>query len=110
MTAVTVQMTDDRDRGGPGPVQLDVGSVIMGAVTGGVLGPVGAAGEPRRTAHGAAVGFMVGNIFSTLGSMIAGGGRRGRRAVRPGGPPGMTGPMPAYPLVKTDALCARDQL
>ncbi len=40
--------------------------------------------DPERdtftgAAKGAAVGFTVGDIFSTLGSMIAGGGQRGRR-------------------------------
>ena len=35
------------------------------------------------------VGFTVGDIFSTLGSMLTGSGRRGRRAagIEEGGPP-----------------------
>ena len=80
-----------------GVCALPIGRIIIGAMhdnTEGalqeafqqVMGNLIAQGiyNPERdtftgTAHGAAVGITVGDIFSTLGSMIAGGGRRGRR-------------------------------
>ncbi len=50
--------------------------------------------DPERdtftgAAHGGVVGFTVGDIFSTLGSMLTGSGRRGRRAagIEEGRPP-----------------------